>query len=205
MSVSPTRASLIVTDDGSYCYKLEDTINSLTAIQGHIEKILKGTNPTDNRNQLLNLYRDITSTITTLQTYASERRPIQVLEQRRKIRAEEETRPTPTASPNLATGPITNVSNLTTGSTTNASNLTTGSTTSGTPIVTPPQPVATAADGKYYRGYSQSHHMQSENRQNYRQSEPRYDERYRYDDRPYNGHPGNYMSPRRQINSPRKY
>jgi len=84
------------TVEGKTCYNITDTTTFLNKIKDEIEKILKGTNPTDNRNRLLVLYQDIIAKITAIKTYeelAPKRVPTKIVEQTKKVSAIHENLP----------------------------------------------------------------------------------------------------------------
>lgn len=74
-SLKINQNSLARTNDNELCVKLPEVNKMLTAIQSSIEKILKGTNPVDNRNQLMKLNQDVVAMIATLGTLNSIQSP----------------------------------------------------------------------------------------------------------------------------------
>lgn len=71
MSLTVNQNNLARTTAGSLCFPLSETNRMLTQIQASIDKILKGTNPVDNRNQLLTLNNTITGLVASLHTFES--------------------------------------------------------------------------------------------------------------------------------------
>jgi hypothetical protein len=71
MSLTVNQNNLTRTTAGSLCFPLPETNRILTQIQSSVNKILQGTNPQDNRNQLLTLNNNLTGLIASLNTFDS--------------------------------------------------------------------------------------------------------------------------------------
>jgi hypothetical protein len=69
ISINPS--SLVKSTTGELAIKLDDAITLLTQLQTSIDKILKGTNATTNRNNLLDLNQQLIAGVATLKAYES--------------------------------------------------------------------------------------------------------------------------------------